>query len=302
MYLRILAVFFLLFIGTVKAQLVKEDFNEPVYIDQFDDNKNMWPVMTTKDNFFIIQNGEYIITRNVNSSEYALFSSASPLIKNYKLETSLAFTEDATQDAYCGVMFLIQEGLGGGFVVEVNNSKKYRVRQLKNDSYSLLTGSASNGGWVKTSSLKNKKEFNVIQIKVLKNSADIYFNNSYIVSVSDPSYSAGKAGLIVGPSSNARVDFFNLYSKNIKTGQVKTPTDSIKTDPKVIDSLLREIESLRKENEELKNQLNNSPKAPSEQDLIKSVNLLQDQLAEVNSENEALKKEIQRLKEPAPKN
>ena len=69
-----------------------------------------------------------------------------------------------------------------------------------------------------------------------------------------------------------------------------------------MDGLLREIESLRKENEELKNQLNNTPKTPSDQELIKSMNVLQDQLSEVISENDVLKKEIQRLKEQTPKN
>jgi hypothetical protein len=274
----------LLFSSLGKAQLVKEDFNEPLFQDQFDDNKNLWPVMVTKDNFFIVQNGEYLVTRNVPNSEYALFSSSSQIVKNYKLETSLAFTEEASTEAYCGVMFLVQSS-GGGYVVEINNSKKYRVRQLKSESYSLLTGNAGNGGWVKTSTLKNKKEFNIVKIKVMGNSADIYFT-----------------GLIIGPLSNARIDFFNLYSKIVKSGPSKSSNDSLRTDTKVLEGLVREIESLRKENEEIKSQLNNTPKAPSEQELIKSINVLQDQLTEMNSENEALRKEIQRLKEQTPKN
>ena len=49
-------------------QFIKEDFNQ---------NVNNFKIVTTSDNYFILDNGDYFLSRNNNESEYAIFANNS---------------------------------------------------------------------------------------------------------------------------------------------------------------------------------------------------------------------------------
>ena len=59
--------------------LIKEDFN---------DSESTFPILTNVDNYFIIDNGDYLLSRNNTETEYAILASTKENIKHKKLTTT----------------------------------------------------------------------------------------------------------------------------------------------------------------------------------------------------------------------
>ena len=60
-------------------QFIKEDFNQ---------NVNNFKIVTTSDNYFILDNGDYFLSRNNNESEYAIFANNSE-VSDFILKTAI---------------------------------------------------------------------------------------------------------------------------------------------------------------------------------------------------------------------
>jgi hypothetical protein len=245
----ILLLFLTLGVSELKSQSVSANLSEPVQADNFDNNNLEWPIFTNRDNFFIIQSGEYILERKNSESQYVIFSSSPKEPDSYAAAAAVK-----VEQGYAGLIFRVQRTGQGAFMVELSADKKYRLKQLAGSNYQLLTGDVRNEGWTKHSSLKNG--YNTLTVKTDRNRTDIYINDVYITTLSDQSYSGGTIGLTIGPQSKARVDRFYLFREKSSAPETeqgaRARSDSLRILNQTNLENRRIIEKLSRENDSLK--------------------------------------------------
>ena len=145
-------------------QFIKEDFNQ---------NINNFKIVTTSDNYFILDNGDYFLSRNNNESEYAIFANNSE-VSDFVLKTAIRIGPSSNKKASIGLILKAQKNAKGAIIFEINKQKEYRIKQVIEDKYQILSGSNKNDGWVKTKLLNGIDEINYLEIRSENNVYDIY--------------------------------------------------------------------------------------------------------------------------------
>lgn len=203
-----------------KPQLIKEEFTVSVFSDQFDDDKDVWRNMSTADNLFLIQDGEYLLRRKNTASGYSIFPKWNNKLTAFSLLASMKLEDSKNPEASIGLIFMAQEDATGAFIFEFNPKGQYRLKQLVGLSFKLLTGDAKTGGWVESDALNPLGQYNIIEVRTSKRNYDIYANEKYLLSFTEIAYKSGDIGFSIGASTKARVDF--IIVKEPKTDDVKT--------------------------------------------------------------------------------
>lgn len=199
------------------SQLIKDEFGNIAFSDQFDDDKDNWRNMSTSDNLFMIQEGEYLLRRKNLSSGYSIFPKWKNTLTSYSLTASIMIEESKGEEAAIGLIFMAQEDASGAFVFEINPRAQYRLKQLVGLSYKLLTGEAKTGGWVSTDALHKSGEYNVVEIKTAKRNYDIYVNGKYLLSFTEIAYKTGDIGISIGAGTKAKVDYIVVKESKSET-------------------------------------------------------------------------------------
>jgi cell division protein FtsB len=182
--------------------LLKEDFS---------DNQTNFPILTTVDNYFIIDNGDYLLSRNNTESEYAILATTEQNISDFSMKTAIKLGPSSNKKSSAGVLIKAQTNGTGALVFELNRKGEYRIKELLiNKTYKYLSGKTSNEGWVKNREVKGQDEFNAIEIKCKDNVYDIYVNNKFITTLFTPSLYSGKMGIIIGRDAKARIAYYYL--------------------------------------------------------------------------------------------
>src|SRR6188768_2673215 len=194
----------------VRSQLIKEEFTSVAFSDQFDDDKDNWRNMSTSDNLFITQEGEYQLRRKNPSSGYSIFPKWKNTLTSFSLAASIKLEEPKNDDAAVGLIFMAQEDASGAFIFEFNPKGQYRLKQLVGLSYKLLTGEVKSGGWVDSDILNKIGEYNLIEIKTSKRNYDIYVNEKYLLSFTEIAYKSGDIGISIGAGTKAKVDYIEV--------------------------------------------------------------------------------------------
>lgn len=211
--------FVLLFIAFgANAQLIKEEFSAIAFSDQFDDDKDNWRNMSTSDNLFVIQEGEYLLRRKNTSSGYSIFPKWKNNLAAFSLTASIKLEEAKNGETSVGLIFMAQEDASGAFVFEFNPKGQYRLKQLVGLSYKLLTGDVKTSGWVDSDALKKSGEYNLIEIRTAKRNYDIYVNDKYLLSFTEIAYKTGDIGIAIGPGTKARVDYIVVKEPQTEKG------------------------------------------------------------------------------------
>lgn len=203
----------LLIFFTVKAQNVGEPFEALEISENFDSAGAAWSVVSNAENLFIIQDGEYFLQRKATSAPFAIVASLEKEFIEYRLMVSLKLDKLMGEEAHLGVLFMMQPQGQGGFLLEVNKKKEYRLRQIVGGTYRYISGSSKGAGWVRHSSVNEAGVQNILEIRTATGTYDLYINNVYIRSFNEPNYRSGKLGLIIGPDSRGKVDYFYVFSK-----------------------------------------------------------------------------------------
>ena len=74
---------------SIEAQQVNgEQFNLSVIQEDFNHEGGVFPVVTTSDNYFILDKGDYLLSRNNQQSEYAILAKSEQL-EDFSLKTSI---------------------------------------------------------------------------------------------------------------------------------------------------------------------------------------------------------------------
>ena len=235
--------------------IIQEDFN---------DVETVFPILTSVDNYFIIDNGDYLLSRNNTESEYAILASTEDNISDFTLKTAIKLGPSSNKRSSAGVLIKAQTNGTGALVFEVNRKGEYRIKELTiNQTYKYLSGKTSNEGWVKNRNINGQDEFNGIEVRCKENVYDIYVNNHFLTTLFTPSLGSGKMGILIGRDAKARVAYYylsipsevsnNLIDEHMDDFNVTNLTNKIKQLESENLTLSNSNQRLTKENETLKN-------------------------------------------------
>lgn len=238
-----------------------EKFDKLFLSENFDSSNVYWNTVSNADNLLIVQEGEYIMHRKTTVSPYALMGNFTNDLSVFKLITSLKFDKTSAPDGSIGVIFMAQPDGKGGFIFEINKDS-YRLRQINGGSYKYLSGTAKNSGWVQSNYVKGLNLPNLVEIRSSQKKYDLLLNNNYLMGFSEPAYTSGNFGFIIGPASKGKADFLylfttikdNLADNNPKTDDKKdnAPETDVSALAESIITLKTQINRLSEDNDDLK--------------------------------------------------
>lgn len=244
---------------TATAQNITSPFERLEVSENFDSAGAAWSVVSNAENLFIIQDGQYFLQRKATSAPYAIVASLEKEFSEYRLVVSLKIEKLMSEEAHLGILFMMQPQGQGGFLLEINKSKEYRLRQIVGGSYRYLSGSSKGSGWTRHSSVNEAGVQNILEVRTTAGTYDLYINNIYVRSFNEPNYRSGKLGLIIGPESRGQVDSYYVFTQGsatqvaehtgehpVQTGDVAELAQSIITLKSKINELEETNEGLRR--------------------------------------------------------
>ena len=236
-------------------QISSANYDKEFIHEDFNQEGERFKIVTTTDNYFILDKGDYLLSRNNNESEYAIIANKSSA-SNFVLKTAVRLGPSNNKKASIGIVLKAQQDGKGAIIFEINKNGKYRIKQLLGNTYKILSGSSKYDGWVKSKTINEVDEHNFIEIRTENNIYDVYVNSDYLTTFFIPDYSNGSCGLIISPETKARVAYYHVNTK----GENTTPTTSYADENTsntntTIEELNRKITTLEANNAKL-NSLN----------------------------------------------
>ncbi len=280
----------LLFTLKIQAQQVNENFSVQVFSDDFSSENNLWDYLTTAENLFVLDKGEYFMHRRNETKPYALVTNWKNDLTMFHVKAALKLGPATSAEQTIGIIFYIQPNGKGALVFEINKDKKFRVKQLMDSYYKFLTGEVTEAGWVKTKYLDVSGEYNVLEVKSSGGFNDFYLNGNLVFSAPVQEYAPGSMGILIGPDTKAKADYFNVYATREVSSDVNANRQFGELTPN------EKIEFLLAENDKLKRQI-----AQDNVELIKrqadlTVSTMEEQVRRKESEIEQLNIEVNSLR------
>lgn len=282
----------------IQAQQVNEDFSVQVFADDFSSENNLWDYLTTAENLFVLDKGEYFMHRRNETKPYALVTNWKNDLTTFHIKSALKLGPATTTEQTIGIIFYIQPDGKGALVFEINKDKKFRVKQLTGAYYKFLTGEIQEAGWVKSKYIDATGGYNVMEVKSAAGVNDFYINGNFVFSATVNDYAPGMLGIIIGPDTKAKADYFYVYSnRSVGADALANRQFGELTQAEKIEYLLSENEKLRRqiasENVELIKKQADLKISTMEDELRRKESLIEQLNIEVNSlktyKNEVIK-------------
>ena len=288
---------------TLNAQQISSDaYNKDVIHEDFNTEGEYFKIITTTDNYFILDKGDYLLSRNNKDSEYAIIANNSS-VTDFVIKTAVRIGPSENKKASVGIILKAQQDGKGAIIFEINKKREYRIKQLIGNNYQTLSGNAKQEGWVKNKLVNGVDEHNFIEIRSEKNIYDIYINSEYLTTFFIPDFTSGSCGLIISPATKARISYYYINTKGESTAVANYTNENTASVNETIEQLNKRIVILEENNAKL-NELNTDSKA-LQSDEIKALTAKNTSLANITIEQEKeiieLNSLITSLKEKANK-
>jgi predicted nucleic acid-binding Zn-ribbon protein len=277
--------FLLAFLSTtLNAQQISSDaYNKDVIHEDFNTEGEYFKIVTTTDNYFILDKGDYLLSRNNKDSEYAIIANNSS-VTDFVIKTAVRIGPSENKKASVGIILKAQQDGKGAIIFEINKKREYRIKQLIGDSYQTLSGNAKQEGWVKNKLVHGVDEHNFIEIRSEKNIYDIYINSEYLTTFFIPDFTSGSCGLIISPATKARISYYYINTKGESTAVANYTNENTASVNETIEQLNKRIVILEENNAKL-NELNTDSKT-LQLDEIKALTAKNTSLANITTEQE----------------
>jgi hypothetical protein len=274
----------------IKAQQVNENFSVQVFADDFSAETNQWDYLTTAENLFVLDKGEYFMHRRNETKPYALVTNWKNDLTVFQVKAALKLGPATSPEQTIGIIFYIQSDGKGALVFEINKDKKFRVKQLAGAYYKFLTGEVVDAGWVKSKFIDVSGAYNLLEAKSSGGVTDFYINGNYVSTASVQDYAPGAMGVLIGADTKAKADYFQVFATRAVSDDVNANRQFGELTPS------EKIEFLLGENEKLKRQI-----AQDNVELIKKqadlkVSTMEEQVRRTEAENEQLTIEVNSLR------
>jgi myosin heavy subunit len=127
--------------------------------------------------------------------------------------------------------------------------------------------------------LKSAEIYQKIEIKCYNYFYEIYVQDKLIFSFSDDRFEGGRYGVIIGPLSLAKMDYYNVYDLTIPGKPSTVP----------VKKLVERIDSLAKQNENLRKELIEKKFNTKDQNIVEIMNTMEKRIEVLVQENKELK-------------
>jgi len=269
---------------TLNAQQISSDaYNKDVIHEDFNTEGEYFKIVTTTDNYFILDKGDYLLSRNNKDSEYAIIANNSS-VTDFVIKAAVRIGPSENKKASVGIILKAQQDGKGAIIFEINKKKEYRIKQLIGNNYQTLSGNAKQEGWVKNKLVNGVDEHNFIEIRSEKNIYDIYINSKYLTTFFIPDFTSGSCGLIISPATKARISYYYINTKGERTAVANYTNENTASVNETIEQLNKRIVILEENNAKL-NELNTDSKA-LQLDEIKALTAKNTSLANITTEQE----------------
>ena len=216
-----LIIFSLLFsVISISNYAQNNNFQYNVLNINFSDKQDDFPIVRENDNYFIIDENEYLILRENNESEYVIILEES-FTENSLLESTVKLGPSENINSSIGFIVRSNKNFTEALIIEINNNGKYRIKQFKNNKYSYLSKKNKKGKWIKNRSIKKENSYNTIEIIDNKNMVTFKVNNSIIEEFESNIGKKGYSGILIGPDTKSRLKYFYLKSDKQKKLQIQ---------------------------------------------------------------------------------
>jgi len=157
-----------------------------------------------------------LFLNRTNASEYqVIFSKKSIEPKSYRIKTAVKVGPSTKRNSYSGIVINASSEGKEMVAIEINGKQEYRIRKISSRS-KFLSGTESNQGWVKSNNINKNEVYNYIDVISNKGKCDLFINSKYQATVEVPERTNGSFGFIIGPNSQARVDYIIAYLEDKK--------------------------------------------------------------------------------------
>ena len=256
------------------------EFNQDLINEDFNKRSKVFKTVTDSENYFIIDNGDYFLSRHNSDTEYAIFANNSNA-SDFIIRTAIRIGPSKNNNASIGLILKAQKDAEGAVIFEIDKKGQYRIKQLNRDKYQILSGNKNNG-WIKETSINGIDEINNIEIRTEKNIYDVYINNDFITTFFIPDFTSGSCGIIISPQTKARLSYFNIIVKDKNQDSITKSNLEGLTAEKTIEKLSKRIQSI----EEKYDKLNSiyTVQETLHQEELSNLNKEKDSLISVNNE------------------
>lgn len=257
---KIIVIIIFLSGNIISAQeILVDDFTNQIVHENFYEKTDVFPIQKSGENFFIIDDNEYLVSRNNSNSEYAIILE-SDLISNFFLKTSVRLGPSKNKNASIGIIIKADTEFNRAIILEVNRKGEFRIKELSNDKYIFLTGKSRKNGWVRNKNINKENLHNEIEVRNKKNNLNFIVNGKIISSLEIQKFNKGYCGLLIGADSKARIKYYYLNSngdekilKN-KTEEIKKIEKEQISEEKTFENS-QEINAIKNKNNSLKESL-----------------------------------------------
>ena len=210
----------------IAQQISSDAYNQTKIHEDFSQESEFFPVINTTENQFIIDNGDYFLSRNNMDSQYIINCNNSSF-SDFILKTSIRIGPSNNKNASIGITLKSQIKGDGAIIFEINTKGEYRIKQLLDNTYKTLSGLRKNEGWVKSKIINGVDEHNAIEIRTENNDYDVYVNNNYLTTFFNPDYRSGSCGIIISAETKARIAYYHLITQGKNAIPTATNTNEI---------------------------------------------------------------------------
>ena len=266
-------------------EILVDDFTNQIIHENFYEKTDVFPIQKSGENFFIIDDNEYLVSRNNSNSEYAIILE-SDIISNLFLKTSFRLGPSKNKEASIGIIIKADIEFNRAIILEINRKGEYRIKELSNDKYIFLTGKTRKNGWVRNKSINKENLHNEIEVRNKKNNLNFIINGNLISTLELKRFNKGYCGLLIGADTKARIKYYYLNSNgNEKILEKKTKANN-KIEQELIDDKKtfknsEEINDIKNENRYLKESLKS----------IEAIKLINSELEQGNIQLKKINKE-----------
>lgn len=258
--MRYFTVFFFLLLSFLgKSQRIETLCDQKLFREDFEQPAGIWEQRYTATELLLTEKGHYRMRRNASSFHTAYFPAVPELPPVYQLEARMLLIKSSDENKAAGLMFWVNETSGDALSIQFNNQRSFRVEKFSQGQILHPIGEAKNNYWIKHKALQKKGKYNLLRLVVSENTCDVYFNNSFVISLSETELNPGGYGLIVQAESEVLIDYIDIRVPANNPSAPENSNSSISEDASLQEIVLlfkSKIDKQQKEIKQLEQELN----------------------------------------------
>jgi hypothetical protein len=285
-------------------------FTQKVFYSDFSDSdKIIWPLKNNQYYLLLIQKSKYHIECSNTEKKAYLLPKAGPKLAEFKVEANMVVDKNKDNSGSVGLVVDATDKLDGGYIVEINDKKEFRVRNIETNGNLTIISGEKKEGW---KGFKGKSDNIRLAVTQDGGNAKVIINGLNVFSFTSKYKQPGQNGLFITGQMKADVGDFTVYAKadadvstlnNGGADNSGSQGSSSKDVATVTASLLecrKQSKNLSARNDALQEQLTQSKKKQDELQKFINENLdvkLQKESERLRKENDTLSKAYKSLKQ-----